>query len=282
MSFQYVPGLLRTPAIPMVSLPRGVWRGKGADEGYYAFSAGSSWGSFVMVRGTGFVPSLIAGGNRLTPVFSDVNGYIHWSGSGYIYYSQTYGWVWCRMFPGYEPVEEKVTDPSTGKAEWTGDEFYVIQSFPYGDDSETRMTPRGSAREKDPQPLKASWERWACNQEFGVYEGKGGASGKRVLGTPQFSGNGEKFLRSVNRTNGYYTYGRIHNSNGRWVIGEIGSSTGWHEGAEPKADGGSVSFRFCRPEGSDVTGRDISVSFERYVEGEESDTAYLGEVAVWR
>ena len=282
MSFQYVPGLLRTPKIPQLNVPQGVWRGKDNDEGFYAFNAGSTWGRYVMVRGTSFAPSLLVDGSTLSPVYSDVNGYIYWQGNGYAYYSQLFGWIWCSRFPGYEPVEEQEKDPETGKSGWTGDEFYTFSSFPSGDDAEVKMTPRGSVREKDPKALKMKWERWACNYEFGVYEGKGGASGKKVLGLPRFYGNGEEFIRSLNRVNGNYTYGRIRNSGGRWLIGEYGAASGWHEGSEPKPDGGSVTFRFCKPEGSDVYGRDISVSFDRYVEGDERDTAYLGEVAVWR
>ena len=66
------------------------------------------------------------------------------------------------------------------------------------------------------------------------------------------------------------------------MIGEVGSTNGWHEGSEPKPGGGSVTFKFCVPEGSDVKGTAITVSFDSYVMGEETDTGYLGEVAVWR
>ena len=66
------------------------------------------------------------------------------------------------------------------------------------------------------------------------------------------------------------------------MIGEVGSAAGWHEGSEPKAGGGATSFKFTAPEGSDAKGSDISVAFDSYVMGDETDTAYLGEAAVWR
>ena len=46
--------------------------------------------------------------------------------------------------------------------------------------------------------------------------------------------------------------------------------------------GGAVTFKFTKPQGSDAQGSDISVSFDKYVCGEERDTAYLGSVAIWR
>ena len=66
------------------------------------------------------------------------------------------------------------------------------------------------------------------------------------------------------------------------MIGETGSAGGWHEGSEPKADGGAVTFRFTKPEGSDAQGSDISVAFDKYVCGDETETAYLGSAAIWR
>ena len=283
MSFQYVPGQVRTPEIPNFSPSEGMWRGKGSDDGLYVLrGAGYSWGNFVMVRSPDFCPSLLIDNSTYKPVFSDVNGYIYWQGSGYVYYTQTYGWVLCSKFPGYEPLEEYERDEKTGEGKYKGDDFWTFSSFPSGEDRDVTMTPRGAQREKESKKLKMTWERWVGNQEFGEYEGKGGASGKKVLGLPQFRGNGETFLRSLNKENGYYTYGRIHHTGSKWVIGEVGSASGWHEGSEPKPDGGSVTFAFCRPEGSDITGQNITVSFDRYVCGDERDTAYLGEVAVWR
>ena len=282
MSFQRVPGLFRIPNVPGFTPPDVIWRGKGADEGFFAFSAGYSWGGHVIVRSNNLCPCLQIDGAKYTPVFTDINGYIYWQGSGYVYYTKTYGWVLCDKFPGYEPLENhKWKDESY---EWEGDSFYSFSQPPSGPDNEVEMRPRGSIHESgSAKSLKSLWPRWAAkNGEFGEYEGKDGESGKKVKGLPQFKGAGETFLRSLNKDKGHYTYGRIHYASGKWVIGEVGSAGGWHEGSEPKADGGAVTFAFCKPEGSDAQGSNISVSFDKYVAGDETDTAYLGSVAIWR
>ena len=282
MSFQLVPSLFRIPQVPNVSPPDGIWRGKGGDEGHFAFKAGSSWGGHVIVRPPNFCHSLQIDGSKLSPVFTDVNGFVYWEGSGYVYYTKTYGWVWCDKFPGYEPVEShKWKDDAY---EWRGDSFYSLGVPPSSPENGVQMQPRGGLREDGvAKTVKAVWPRWAATDgEFGEYEGKDGESGKKVKGLPQFKGAGETFLRSLNKDKGRYAYGRIHYASGKWVIGEIGSAGGWHEGSEPKADGGSVTFRFTKPDGSDAEGSDIAVSFDRYVCGDESDTAYLGSAATWR
>jgi hypothetical protein len=97
----------------------------------------------------------------------------------------------------------------------------------------------------------------------------------------RFRGGGEYFVRSFAKTNGYFTYGRIRNADGRWVIGEPGSDAGWHEGSEPSREG-TVTFRFTKKEGSEAQGKDIAVSLYDHVKGDERSKAYLGEVAIWR
>ena len=125
MSFQRVPGLFRIPNVPGFTPPDVIWRGKGADEGFFAFSAGYSWGGHVIVRSNNLCPCLQIDGAKYTPVFTDINGYIYWQGSGYVYYTKTYGWVLCDKFPGYEPLENhKWKDESY---EWEGDSFLTLQ-----------------------------------------------------------------------------------------------------------------------------------------------------------
>ena len=283
MSFQRVPSLFRIPEVPGLTPPAAIWRGKGADEGFFAFEAGSAWGGHVIVRDGNFCPSLTVDGMKLAPVFADVNGCLFWRGSGCAYKSKTYGWVYMTgMFPGYEPVEDWTVED--GETTWKGDTFYSFDAPPTGPGMEVSMRPRGAIRESgNAKALKAVWPRWTAKSgEFGVYEAQDGESGERVKGLPQFRGAGETFLRSLNKEDGHFTYGRIHHSNGAWVIGEPGSSAGWHEGSEPKAGGGAVTFRFTKPKGSDAEGSDISVSFEKYVCGDETDLAYLGSAATWR
>lgn len=284
MSWQYVPGQIRIPKVPFWEPPDGVWRGVDYDERYFAYRNDyGNFGQFVVVESEELLPTVMVDGSRMTPVFSDVNGYIYWTGYQNLYYTLTYGWVLCGLSPGTEPLEEQRTDPQTGERTWEGDSFWVLTGFPYSEDSETQLTARGREKDKEGKKLKLAWKRWVGNQEFGEYEGKGGASGKKIVGLPQFKGGGETFVRSLEKDNTWhFSYGRIHYASGKWVIGEVGSASGWHEGSEPKAGGGTVNFKFSKPEGSDITGSDITVSFDKYVGGDEKDTAYLGEAAVWR
>ena len=275
MSFHYVPGQFRTPQIPNFVLPDGMWCGEGSDAGYYAFDAGSNWGGRIITKELCY--SLVVGGSVLKPSFSSINGYIHWSGG--VWYTQTWGWVYMTgMFPGYEPLEDY--DPQEQK--YTGDAFYTL-SIPSGNGRTSRMTPHGSIREGEVKEVSAKWTRWTATGffEFGEYEPQDDATGTRWLGLPRFRGGGEYFTRSLEKTNGHFTYGRIRYASGKGVIGEPGSDAGWHEGAEPKRDG-SVTFRFTKPEGSEATGTDITVSLYDHVKGDESGKAYLGEVAIWR
>ena len=155
MSYQYVPSLFRIPDVPNLTPPTGIWRGKGGDEGYFAFNAGS-WGYNVIVRDPNFCYKLQIDGSLLTPVFSDINGYVYWEGSGYVYYTQTYGWVWCDKFPGYEPLENYKWKEEEREYEWTGDRFYTFSSPPYNPDTEVEMRPRGSIYESgETKQLKA-------------------------------------------------------------------------------------------------------------------------------
>ena len=280
MSFHYVPGQFRVPKIPNFTLPDGIWCGADSDAGYYAFDAGYSWGGRIMSREMCY--SLSVGGSKLSPVFSSINGYIYWSGSGHVYYTQTWGWVYMSgMFPGYEPVEDY--DYDDGERKWTGDSFYTFYSFPQPGGGTATLTPRGSIRESgEAKEMSATWTRWkAKGGEFGEYEPVDEATGTRWLGLPRFRGNGEYFVRSFAKTKGHFTYGRIHHSDGKWVIGEPGSDAGWHEGAEPKRDG-TVTFKFTKNQGSEARGTDISVSLYDHVKGDEHGKAYLGEAAIWR
>lgn len=281
MSFQLVPSIFRTPEIPNFYLPTTVWRGKGADDGLFSFYA-SGWGGYIMVRAGEYAPTIKIGSSTLYPVYSCVNGYIYWRGNGYIYNSRNYGWIWAFEFPGYEPLENHHFED--GNRTWTGDRFYSLSSPPTSADDEVILTPRGSLYENgDERTATPYWPRWVAKSgEFGIYEGVDGASGERVKGIPRFRGNNwEYFERSFKKENGYFTYGRIHHKEEKWVLGEIGSDSGWYEGEEPKV-GGSVTFRFCKNEDSEVEGDDITVSFVSYVAGDETETAYLGSVAIWR
>ena len=60
-----------------------------------------------------------------------------------------------------------------------------------------------------------------------------------------------------------------------------GSSSGWFEGEEPNVQG-TVTFRFCKNEDSDLARADLSVSLKDFIQGDERFTTYLGEFSIWR
>ena len=68
---------------------------------------------------------------------------------------------------------------------------------------------------------------------------------------------------------------------GKWLLGEWNSPSGWWEGEEPNKEK-AVTFQFCKPEDSEITGANRTLSFYDYVQGDETGVAYLGEVAIWR
>jgi len=279
MSFQYVPSQFRIPQVPNWTPPDGFWCGLKEDAGMFAFRS-YNWGGYVMTKDC-FCYSLKVDGSELKPVYSSINGYAYWEGSGYVYYSQTYGWVWSNLFPGYEPVEDREYDEEKKEWVYSGDAFYTISSLPSSEDSEQEMTGRGTNYGKEAKKLTAVWKRWASQKEFGKYEPKGDASGDKYLGLPRFRGNGTDYVRSFAKENGYYKYGAIRHSGSKWVIGEIGSDSGWWEGSEPSKEG-SVTFKFTVNEGSEAKGQDISVSLYDYVKGDERAAVMLGEAAIWR
>ena len=286
MSFMYVPALLRIPEIPLFTPPNGIWRGVGRDNGLYAFESGDSgWGVYMMTEGT-FAPNLVIGGRTLMPQYTTLNGYIWWSGSGYVYNSVNYGWIYMPdKFAGYESIEENMSyDEDTGTYSAEGDAFYSFSRPAIAPDDEVELIGRGSNWGKASMTMTAVWKRWKSNREFGVYEPADGASGEKILGLPRFRSSGyEYFTRSYAKTKGHYTYGRIKYSDthGKWVIGEVGSGAGWHEGEEPQV-GGSVTFKFCKNEDSEAEGSYITVSYVDHVKGDETTQAFLGEVAIWR
>lgn len=281
MSFIYAPTCLRFPAIPNFELRGGIWRGVDDDDGLVAYETGSSrFGYYIMTEGL-FCYRLDISGSAFNPVFTDINGYVYWKGSGYFYHTLTYGWVLCSQFPGYEPLETYDYE----SREYSGDSFYVASSLPHSEDSTISLTPRGRIRNEGPKTLKIVFPRWVSKNsgELGEYEGTGGCEGSKVLGLPRWrADNWEYHVRSLEKDKtGHFTYGAVHYANGKWLIGDEDSESGWHEGSEPNKDGSSV-FTFCKPEDSEITGKNITLTFRDYVVGEDSEKGLVGEVALWR
>ena len=92
---------------------------------------------------------------------------------------------------------------------------------------------------------------------------------------------------------GYYTYYNVIAGNSyasrniyyrttlsKWLIGVYGSTSGWWEGAEPSITS-PTTFTFTVPEGSEVTGTNITVTYDQYVKGIDTLTFYVGNTGVF-
>lgn len=282
MSFQYVPTLLRTPTIPGFSIQRGVWRGTGPDEGLVAYNTNNSSFNFLMTQNL-WAYQLKADGSVYSPEFNDVNGYIYWrSGSSYLYYSRSFGWVLHNRFPGYEPKE--VYNSETRQYE--GDAFHAGSLPGVSDGASSYLRPRGTNRNSGGanKNIYFYFPRWQSVKRtlYGEYEPKGDVTGKKYFGFPRWRDNSHNYyVRSLEKKNRKFSYGGIRYQDGRWLLGEINSPTGWWEGLEPSKTS-PVTFRFCKPQDSTITGSNRTVSFYDYVQGTETAVAYMGEVAIWR
>lgn len=137
-----------------------------------------------------------------------------------------------------------------------------------------------------------NWPHWESDTMYGVYEAVNGASGTKIVGIPQYKdGNGVVYNRSLMQTgtsvNHHYSYGSAiwNNTFSGWVIGELGSASGWWQSAVEPNTSGATTFVFAVPEGSEVTGSNLVLTFYGYVEGTETPstrTLLLGEAAIWR
>lgn len=293
MSFIYSPTRVFMPPVPAFFLDANnseMWVGQGADRDYVVLrvklqwrmfhNTGTSWDTTGSVA---LFPTITCGGDVLYPVFRDCGGFFYYASRGAaLWFVEGMGWVYMvGGAPGYTP--EEYTDENGNPA---GDNFYVVDSFKYSDGGTLKLKPRGALEGSSDLEATFSWPRWdgpSTPLPFGVYEPKEGARGTRVLGSPRWrDSNGKYYVRSIKKTNGRWAYGDIHFDDWEyvWVIGAVGAVNGWYEGEEPSLTS-PVTFRFRKPEGSDITGDDLTVSFVDYVEGNEKEDALVGEVAIW-
>ena len=283
MSFQHVPTQLCSPSIPNWTIPRVFWRGIGSDNGLLAFNTNNSSLGYYVIAQNLWTYRLKIDNVVYSPVFNDVNGFIYWQyGSSYYYYSRTYSWILHNRFPGYEPKENYNSETS----QYEGDAFYAGYPPSVRDGAYSYLQPRGTNRNGGgaSKMVYFDFPRWQSvnRRQFDKYEPKGGVSGDKYFGLPRWWDNKSNYyVRSLEKKNGYFSYGGIRRENGKWLIGELNSSSGWWEGEEPNKEK-AVTFQFCKPENSEITGSNRILSFYDYVQGDETSSAYLGEVAIWR
>lgn len=285
MTFQAVSTRILSPAIPGLSLPSNIWLGQGPDQGLYVYGTNNSTiGIYVMTRGD-WTYRLKVDSTVYLPVFNDINGYIYWkatSGSNYFYYTKRFGWVLHNQFPGYEPVE--IYDSETRK--YSGDAFHSGSPPTMRDDASSNLQPRGTNRNDGGanKTITFYFPRWKStkNTLFGEYEPVIDVTETKFIGLPRWLDNySRQYVRSYEKISGYYTYGEVRYFGGKWVIGTPGNPAGWWEGAEPSKTS-AVTFRFCKPEDSLITGSNRVLSLYDYVAGDNNENGYFGEAAIWR
>lgn len=284
MSFVYNPTYFRLPHYPNIynSSINGFWCGRGEeDNGYLVYL----WNDrYVMTTGI-FGNFIRIGTTNYTPSHLEVNGYVWYSGeNNYLYYSKKYGaWVIHNKFPGYEPQEMYDNE----KQAWFGDDFYTGFIPSAMDGAISNFSPRGGYRNGGSSKIATYYfPRWEKGTETGTVTGeylpKEPNTGNKYFGIPRWRDNhGTYYIRSLAKVGSFFTYGTIHNVSGKWLIGDVGNASGWHEGSEPSKTG-SITFLFKRNEGSTVSGYNLTLSLYDYMLGEERSANYLGEVAIWR
>lgn len=224
------------------------------------------------------------------------------SGAALLYYHPTAGvdgygaYVlisWAAQ-PGYLPAEYQ--DPDTG--DWLGDTWWSGPIPTPGTSlDDTTLVPRGLDKTTGSnKTAEFLWPRWikdgtAGGGETTLPQGKytpatgSGTTGTVYVGLPVWTDAADTdYIRSlVKDATSHYTYGAIHwdAATSAWVIGTPGAETGWWVGAEPSLTT-PRTFVFTVPQGSEVTGSDIVVAFDRWALGEAQAQRWLAECGVLR
>ncbi|OGV53547.1 MAG: hypothetical protein A2017_20835 [Lentisphaerae bacterium GWF2_44_16] len=262
------------------------------DEGYKLFyhSGLSKW-VIAAHWGMSFIISGYYSGT-CPPDYVNYNGYSSYTKYSSLWYDLTYGWVVTLGNLGAKPIEywrpnDPINDPS-GAGTYQGTVFYTGTPPALGGSAafQARGNIRGSVKNAysgTAITLTTQYQRWESATLYGEYTAAGGASGIKYCGLPQWTdGDGNTYIRSVTKTDGKYTYGTIsyNTTYSKWLIGAYGSASGWYEGSEPSKTG-SVTFTFKVPEGSEITGTNKTVTFDKYVKGENTQTVFLTEASRW-
>ncbi len=267
MSFYYSPTRLIHLDIPNIEL-QGLWIGEGEDDGFILLKTGDNY----VITANSFAYILKVDGRFHYPVFSsEVGGAITWQSSYYSTYivkNTGSADIWY--------YGTSLTVSSYGGNFWTGE-------IPT-ENSPSEFTPIGVALEdgESSVTIEYYWTRWQSKTFLGEYEPLDGATGTKIVGTPQWvDDSGTYYTRSSLKVDGNYTYGTIKFVDDKWIMGNIGDNQGWHEGLEPSTSS-SVIFYFKKNDGSSASGTDKIVTFNKYIMGSNKKTAYIGEAALWR
>lgn len=270
-----------------------VLTGQGTDDGFIAYLPNETLTALnVYTVSTTVSYQLTYSGNTFTRQFGLINERPWYRGVyDQIYYTPSYGWVLMSVstFPGYAPVEWKDNSDV-----WQGDTFYTAATIPgLAATTDVVFTGRGVHKRTDPVPTATvafSWPRWCKTEDttvpYGVYTAvaDSGATGTKTVGNPSWKdAGGNVYMRSIAKVAGHYEYtGLTYNSDvDLYVIGTIGSESGWWVGDEPYI-GGNRTLTFGKPDGSGITGANKLLTWNGYIPGNVLTTVYMGEIGVYR
>lgn len=224
-----------------------------------------------------------------------------YDGSYSIWKDPNFGWVISTLEIGTPCLEYWVwTDPANHAAggSYYGNSFYTIGSgtgsgsFPslgatptaYGRGSLRGTTSGGTS--STTLSISTTWQYWTAPAGgYGKYTAAGTASGDKYFGSPQWTHSSILYTRSPTATDGYYSYGDIawNSSAGAYVLGtyvpDPGTETtpGWWQSASAPTSGDSWVLTFTKTSASEVTGSDITLTWNDYVLG-----LYSTECSVFR
>lgn len=276
MSYLVLPNKIHTDSIMCNSEPilNGIWE----DIGLVAYYAAPIQKWVVILRSDNGWPwdcAINFGGSHFSPrapIFDSPA----WTG--------TEGTL-CRSYVGQWVVVPNdwaggIVTPTVEYSWWAGGSG----SSPH----EMVFTGKGAAAGDNRTTDISTWKRWESDSPIGVYTNAGGATGTRVVGTPQYTdGDGKIYTKIINNVWAYYpppcNYGDAKYVAGTgWVIGTRNDATGWWVSATEPNVSSPTTFTFTVPVGSEVTGDPIVLTFSQYVLGIRTMELLLGEAAIWR
>lgn len=278
MPFRILPSAIRATSI-LECNSVGVMAGIDAEDGLIAWYSGSLF-KWVLVDSQEFPFDCVISfnGDTLLPYGVAVHGSPAWVGATYCIYLPSGSSNWVAM----PYLNLGYYAPATGAAfDWWQYNGVTPQTATF--------TKQGTAA-ADVVSDTDAWERWESDTQFGVYAAAGTtATGTHTVGLPMWKdGAGVEYVRSLETTGtpANYTYGAAYydSVNSAWIIGNHGAAGGWHESAEEPSLSTPRTFTFTADpsESPAPTGADIVLTFDSFAKGDSTETAYIGEAAIWR
>ena len=246
--------------------------------------------------------SIKVGGLQSDPNWISCCGYTGFTGGGYnVWKDPNYGWVASPLPLGTALLEYfNPTDPTVSLTvgSYVGDDFYTLGTaggsgyFPALGASITaygRGALRGSTyggTSSNTLAITTQWDRWEPETagKLGKFLPQGDASGDKYFGLPQWKNVSETYTRSLAvDVNSKYSYGSIswNATASKYILGTYGSTAGWNEASDAPTSGSDWTLSFAKPDGSKVTGSNVTLSWDQYVLGTNTADIFVFRACKW-